>query len=107
METHVTYHSLERLKKRVGMNKKRAERQVELAYTRGKRACDCKRSRDRAYLQRKNKVGQFAVAYNGCCWIFSEETKVCITVYELPKSFDKKVVKPDCENLKQLILAYE
>lgn len=93
-ETKASMHSIERSKERVGLNRKRAGRQIELAYQRGKRATDYSRSKDREFLERKScKDHTEAVAYNGYCYIFDTNNKVCITVFPLPSKFDKKINK--------------
>lgn len=93
-ETKASIHSIERSKERIGLNAKRAERQIELAYKRGKRAADYSRSKDREYLERKSRNNHTeAVAYNGYCYIFDLNNKVCITVFPLPNKFDKKTNK--------------
>lgn len=89
--TNVTKHSIKRAKERIGLNKKKAARQIDLAFNRGRRAADFKRTRDIAYLEKKSYVpGTEAVTYNGYCYIFDKENQVCITVFSLPRWFDKK-----------------
>lgn len=84
-----TIHSIERAKDRCNLkNVKSAERFIERAIERGKRAEDCK-SWEKSYLVREARNGCVAIAYNGFCYIINNEGK-CVTVYKLPKWFGKR-----------------
>lgn len=92
MGIHATDHSLKRAKERTGMNRKRAGRQVELAFERGLRSSDCSYSIDRKFLEHKSdrKKGVEAVAFNGVCYILDSINGRCITLFPLPNGFGKK-----------------
>lgn len=84
-----TVHSLERMKERCNIkNVKTAERNVNLAIERGKRAADFT-SWERVYLNTEAYSNCTAIAYNNLCYIVNEEN-VCVTVYKLPAWFGKK-----------------
>ena len=84
-----TVHSYEQIKSRFGYSLKKGERRMALALERGKRADDFKTAEERNFLEVKAREGSFAVAYDGKCFVFSEMSR-CITVYQLPRWFDKK-----------------
>ena len=83
-------HSYKRAKERAGLPRKRAERMIELARTRGMEYTDCSWSIDKHFLERKSDEETKAVAYNGYCFILNRETLACITMFALPKHFGKK-----------------
>lgn len=87
-------HSQERANERLTVkNTREFRRRVELAYTRGKRVEDLKRSLDRKYLASKTTEIREAVAFNGVCYIFDRETALCVTVFPLPHAFGRKFCK--------------
>lgn len=83
-----TIHSIERAKERIGLNEKKATKQIALALERGKAAQEF-RSMERSFLEGECKYGNTAIAYNNFCYIFSEDG-VCVTLYPLPIWFGKK-----------------
>ena len=83
-------HSYVRAKERAGLKRERAERMIGLARVRGKSYEECTWSLDRKYLYKKTDDETIALAYNGYCFIFSRDTKQCITIIDLPKRFGKK-----------------
>ena len=83
-----SFHSLKRAKERIGYNKRNAEKEIERALTRGKRAEEYT-SWEREYLQGECGETTIAVAYNNFCYIVSE-TGICVTLYPLPVWFGKK-----------------
>jgi hypothetical protein len=88
-ETNMTtIHSIERAKERIGLNEKKAAKQIALALERGKEAKEF-RSMERSFLEGECKYGNTAIAYNNFCYIFSAEG-VCVTLYPLPVWFGKK-----------------
>ena len=89
-EEENTMHSLDRAKERAGFNRKKAEKMMELARTRGIGFEDCKWSLDRMFLLNRTNEAAIALAYNGYCFIFNRDTADCITMYALPKHFGKK-----------------
>ncbi len=89
-EAENTYHSLNRAKERAGLNRKKAEKMMELARERGIGYEDCKWSLDRMFLISRTTDTTKAIAYNGYCFIFDKDTCNCITMYLLPKHFGKK-----------------
>ena len=89
-EAENTHHSINRAKERAGLNKKKAEKMIELARERGIGYEECKWSLDRNFLISRTTDTTVAIAYNGYCFIFDRETCNCITMYLLPKSFGKK-----------------
>lgn len=95
MKNHIvipTYHSLVRAKSRINTKSIAAsQKQMQLAYERGKRAEDLS-SWERDYLQKQQKPGCIAVAFNQSCYIFRDESEkdiVCLTIYPLPAWFGK------------------
>ncbi len=89
-EEENTYHSINRAKERAGLNRKKAEKMMELARSRGIGFEDCKWSLDRMFLINRTNEVAVALAYNGYCFIFNRDTADCITMYALPKYFGKK-----------------
>ena len=104
--TENTYHSYVRAKERAGLNRKRAERLMELAKYRGIGYEDCKWRMDKNYLMSRTDERSKAVAYNGYCFILDSETLECITMYSLPKHFGKKKTFYGTENRNE-IFEYE
>lgn len=88
MKPSVTKHSLEKIKERLGVNLKRAEKRITDALTRGKSAEDFS-SWERSFLEKEGKDGCRAVAYNGFCYIVSPDN-ACVTLYPLPIWFGQK-----------------
>jgi len=83
-----TYHCIERIKERCGIKSEETIRKnIAMAMYRGKCAEDFS-GRERAYLTEQCRDEYSATAYNGFCYIFSEG-RFCVTVYPLPKWFDK------------------
>ena len=89
-EEENTYHSINRAKERAGLNRKKAEKMMDLARSRGIGFEDCKWSLDRMFLLNRTNDVALAIAYNGYCFIFNRESADCITMYPLPKHFGKK-----------------
>ncbi|MCR5595534.1 MAG: hypothetical protein K6G12_06785 [Lachnospiraceae bacterium] len=85
-----SYHSLSRAKERAGLNRKKAEKMINLARERGTGYEDCRWSIDRYFLLCRTNDVCLALAYNGFCFIFDRNTANCITMYPLPKDFGKK-----------------
>lgn len=83
-----TVHSLNRAKDRLSINEKKAERMINQAIKKGKRASEFS-SRERRFLEREASGGSEAIAYNNYCYIISENG-FCITMYPLPAWFGKK-----------------
>ena len=68
----ITYHSKERANERLSVkNTREFRRRVDLAFTRGKRVQDLKRSMDRRYLANKTDETCEAVAFDGVCYILT------------------------------------
>ena len=88
-KTYATTHSVERAKERMGVNEKRAVKDIQRASDRGKRA-DAFSSWERDYLDRHSADDSLAIAYNGFCYIFDTNAKICITLFRLPEWFGKK-----------------
>ena len=85
-----TIHSINRAKERAGLSRKKAEKMMNLARTRGIGYEGCRWSLDRMFLINRSNEVALALAYNGYCFIFNRETAECITMYPLPKHFGKK-----------------
>lgn len=83
-----TFHSIERAKKRMGINEKKANRVITNAVEKGKRVEDLS-SWERNYIGHEAKGDVNAIAFNGYCYIVNEDG-FCVTMYKLPKWFDKK-----------------
>ncbi len=83
-------HSYIRAKQRAGLNRKRAERMIDLARKRGIESDECSWAIDKRFLDRKSDVYTKAVAYNGYCFIFDRNSYECVTIFPLPKCFGKK-----------------
>lgn len=84
----VTTHSIERVKERIGLNQKRAERLIMLAMQRGKTADDYT-SMERNYLKNKEKGECIAIVFAGYCFLVSYDG-ACKTIVALPDWFGKK-----------------
>ena len=84
-----TFHSIERAKKRMGINEKKANRVITNAIEKGKRVEDLA-SWEKNYMQNEAKGDDVtAIAFNGYCYIVNDDG-FCVTMYKLPKWFDKK-----------------
>lgn len=83
-------HSYDRAKERAGLNRKRAEKMIQLARVRGIGSEDCSWSLDKRFLRMRSDDKTKAIAYNGYCFIFDRETLQCVTLYSLPKRFGRK-----------------
>ena len=88
MKPAVTKHSLLRSKKRLGLNKRCAEKVISTALIRGKTAENFS-SWEKTYLESEGLNGCQAIAYNGFCFIVSRGN-TCITLYRLPSWFGQK-----------------
>ena len=84
-----TKHCEERADERRQLNKKGINRQIQLAYERGKRLEDFHTSAEREYLMRKESNSVKAIVYNGFCYILGEDD-VFVTMFLLPEWFGKK-----------------
>ena len=84
----ITRHSLEMAHERLGLNEKKARRNIELAYTRGKRT-DAFRGSDLRYLMARCEEGCVPVVYQDAIYIFNPEG-VCVTVYQAPRWFGSR-----------------
>ena len=87
--TSITNHGYKRMKERCNIkNHKTANKNIELAFKRGRRVNDfC--SLECNYLISKEFDSCYAVAFNSYCYIFNQ-SNACVTVYALPKWFNKK-----------------
>ena len=83
-------HSLERAKERLGFNRKYAASIIENGIQRGQAACSFRVGAEREWLEKRSQNGCQALVYNGLCIIVSPNGN-CVTVYELPPWFGKKV----------------
>lgn len=83
-----TVHSLVRAKDRLNLNEQKAERLINQAIKKGKRASEFS-SWERRFLEEESSDGSEAIAYNNYCYIISENG-FCITMYPLPAWFGKK-----------------
>lgn len=83
-------HSLKRAKERFGFNRKYAASVIENGIQRGRAACSFRPGAEKEWLECRSQRGFEALAYNGLCIIVSPEGN-CVTVYELPRWFGKKV----------------
>lgn len=85
-----TKHYLERAKERTGLNERRARKVLQAAVERGITSENCKCSSDRRFLANRTTDNSKAIAYNGWCYILSEDMERCITVLPLPRDFGRK-----------------
>lgn len=82
-------HYMRRAKERTGVkNNKTNERIAALALHRGKRAADFT-DREQEYLSSREDRDCLAFAYNGFCYVFSQD-HCCITTYVLPEWFGRR-----------------
>ena len=88
MNVAATKHSVEKVKERLGINKKYAEKRIADALKRGKTANDFS-AWEREFLEQEGKGGCRAIAYNGYCYIVSPR-ETCVTLYPLPSWFGHK-----------------
>ena len=87
--TTATNHYIDRAKERTNVKNRRTnERIAALALRRGKRSKDFI-NREQEYLSSRESRDCLAFAYNGFCYIFSQEF-TCITTYALPEWFGKR-----------------
>jgi len=85
----ITNHAYERLKERCKIkNAKTARKNIELAFNKGKRFDDFS-SIESDYLLSKEYDCCYAIVFNSYCYIFNQ-LNACVTVYMLPKWFNKK-----------------
>ncbi len=85
----VTVHGVHRAKARHNLkNLRSVEKNVQLAFQRGKRAEDCT-SWEREFLNTIVRDDCTAIAYNNFCYIFGA-SGTCVTLYPLPAWFGKK-----------------
>lgn len=88
MKNYTTQHSIERMKERLGVNARKAEKRISDAICRGTGA-ESFSAKERAYLTGKECRGCTAKVYDGYCYIVGEND-VCVTLYRLPSWFGKK-----------------
>lgn len=88
MKNNTTKHSIERIKDRLGVNARKAEKRISDAVSRGADAENFS-ARERKYLLDKADRGCTAKVYDGYCYIVGEND-VCVTLYRLPSWFGKK-----------------
>lgn len=87
--TIITQHGADRAKERCNLKSiHAAEKNVNLAIQRGKRAEDLT-SWERSFLSKEANSDCTAIAYNNFCYIFNADG-VCVTIYRLPAWFGKK-----------------
>lgn len=85
----VSKHYINRAKERTTIKNRRTnERIADLALLRGKRS-ENYNHREQKYLSNREGRDCLAIAYNGFCYIFSQE-HCCITTYALPEWFGKR-----------------
>ncbi|MBQ9114675.1 MAG: hypothetical protein IJY07_01940 [Clostridia bacterium] len=80
-------HSIERSKQRKNLNPERAERDIVLAWVRGKTASDFY-TQKRQYLETVESENDIKKAYDGYCYVFTKRG-YCKTMYQLPRWFSK------------------
>ncbi len=85
-----SYHSVVRAKERAGLNRKKAQKMMDLARERGIGYEECRWAIDRKFLECRTNDACKAIAYNGYCFIFDKVSLNCITMYCLPPRFGKK-----------------
>lgn len=83
-----THHSIDRAKERINLNEKKALRNITIALERGNSSEHYNSTMEKTYLENRNIDG-IALAYNNVCYIFNYQGE-CITVYPLPKWWEKK-----------------
>lgn len=84
---HITFHCEERVNQRSRFNGKTAQRFVENAFKRGKRA-DNFTSMEASYLRHFERNGLQAYVYSGYLLLANGDR--CVTIFELPNWFGKK-----------------
>lgn len=95
-----TNHSLRRAKERAGLNMASAQKVICNARERGLGPWDFT-GFEREYLIGKQNQHEYAVAYQGKCFVFSD-SGVCITVLELPGWFGRKKYYDRKERIRNL-----
>ena len=96
-----TYHCIQRGKKRIKTNKKKTYNLAKRALEYGLRYTALKSNTFLAhFLKSKTNDDAFAVAYNNYCFIFSQKTLSCLTVYEIPEYIQKKQYFDGKEHIK-------
>lgn len=88
MKNFTTKHCVDRMKDRLGVNERKAEKRILDAIERGSTA-EAFSSWERSFLAKEAHGDCTALAYNGYCYIVNAN-KVCITLYPLPAWFGKK-----------------
>ena len=84
-----TQHSKERSKERKNLNEKKAERDIYLAWIRGKEYTQFVSNKERKYLNKEDQEDVIKKAYDGYCYVFKTDG-LCLTMYELPRWFNNK-----------------
>lgn len=93
-------HSIERAQERGNINRKQAIEMIKRAQSRGKKYGDYKHSKEKNYLLAKTQEGSIPVYYAGYIFIFDDSLQICITMYEAPYWFGKKVYYNGKERIK-------
>lgn len=93
-------HSIERSKQRKSLNSERAERDIFLAWQRGKIFSDFT-ARKKAYLENVENVGDIKKVYDGYCYIFTN-LGYCKTMFQLPRWFVKPSRYDGCEKIRNI-----
>lgn len=89
MMTTTTLHSIDRVMERCHLkNERAAEKNINKALQHGKYSENFT-SWERSYLRNAAYDDCFAIAYNGFCYIVSDQG-LCVTVYPLPSWFGKR-----------------
>lgn len=88
MKNFTTKHSVERMKDRLGVNERKAEKRIADTIERGLTA-EAFSSWERSFLAKEAHGDCTALAYNGYCYIVNAD-KICVTLYPLPVWFGKK-----------------
>lgn len=88
-----SHHSIKVAKDRMNLGSSAAKKMISRAWANGKRSYELP-SKERSFLEKKEKSGCTAVLYSGYCFIFSDEDK-CLTVYPAPKFFATKKTRYD------------
>ncbi len=93
MPVIITKHAEQRLKERVGLNKKALQRAAEAAYSKGIRHQETTGNLKKwvTSLYFNNKAANNIRLYNGKAWIFAEQK--LITVIQVPASLQNSLRK--------------
>jgi len=86
---NTSYHAIERVQERFGLNPTSTQALIFKALERG-RTSESFTAKERKYMQNKEKYGNCRVLYYQSFLFIVDLSGICITAYAAPKWFNKK-----------------